>query len=185
MKERSAILYDVNENAISASNPLSIGGAGYASQPSFNRTADTNAYTAGDVVGAGTGAAGAVITFTSMGLAAGDVMITDADLLINVNAVPSGMTSFRLHLYNATPPSALGDNAAWDLPAGDQAAYLGYVDLGTPVDVGSSLFVQQGGVNKKLRMGASTSLFGYLVTNGAYTPASGTTHYPRLNAVGV
>jgi hypothetical protein len=162
-----------------------VSGKGYSSQPSFNRTADTNAYGAGDIVGTATAAAGGVTTFTNMGAAAGDIIITDIDLMINLTGVTAGMTSFRLHLYNATPPSALGDNAAWDLPSGDQAAYLGYVDFGTPVDVGSSLFIQTTGVNKKLRMGASTSLFGYLVTNGAFTPASGTTFYPRLNAVGV
>ena len=136
-------------------------------------------------MGAATSAAGGVITFTNIGAAAGDIIITDVDLMINLAAVTSGMASFRLHLYNATPPSALGDNAAWDLPSGDQTAYLGYIDMGTPVDVGSSLFVQTSGVNKKVRMGATSSLFGYLVTNGAYTPASATTYYPRLNAVGV
>ena len=178
--------------AVSSTNPVPVsmisgtgGSSGFSSQATFNRTADTNAYTAGDVVGAATSAAGGVITFTNIGAAAGDIIITDVDLMINLAAVTSGMASFRLHLYNATPPSALGDNAAWDLPSGDQTAYLGYIDMGTPVDVGSSLFVQTSGVNKKVRMGATSSLFGYLVTNGAYTPASATTYYPRLNAVGV
>ena len=156
-------------------------GAGYSSQPTVTRPANTTAYTAGDVVGA----TAAAITFARIGPANGQIIITDVDYRVDLTAVPSGMTSFRLHLYNATPPSALADNAPWDLPSGDRASYLGYIDLGTPVDVGSTLYVQTSGVNKKLAMGATTSLFGYLVTNGAYTPASAGTQAPRLNAVGV
>jgi hypothetical protein len=93
------------------------------------------------------------------------------------------MTSFRLHLYDATPPSATADNAAWDLPAGDRANYLGYVDLGSPVDVGATLYVQTDQVNKQFR--ASTAdLYGYLVTNGGFTPAANSEVYvPELNAV--
>lgn len=151
----------------------------------FNRTADTSVYAAGDVIGSATAAGGAVLTFPGMGGARDNIIITDADLLINLTAVTSGMTSFRLHLYDVTPPGNLGDNAAWDLPAGDQASYLGYIDLGTPVDVGSSLFVQQLQINKMLRMGIGTSLFAYLVTNGGFTPASGTTFYLRIGAVWV
>lgn len=158
-----------------------VAGAGYTSQSSITRPADTTAYTAGDVVGA----TAAAIEFANAGPAAGHIIITDADLRIDVAGVPSGMATFRLHLYNATPPSALADNAAWDLPAGDRAAYLGYIDLGAPVDVGSTLFVSIGAINKKLKMGATTSLFGYLVTAGGYTPTSAAVKSVRLNSVGV
>ena len=157
-----------------------VSGLGYSSQPTVTRPADTTAYTAGDVVGA----AAAAITFASIGPANGQIIITDVDYRVDLTAVPGGMTSFRLHLYNATPPSALADNAPWDLPSGDRASYLGYIDLGTPLDVGSTLFIQTSGVNKKLAMGTTTSLFGYLVTNGGYTPASAGTQAPRLNALG-
>ncbi len=93
------------------------------------------------------------------------------------------MTSFRLHLYNTRPASALADNAAWDLPSGDRSAYLGYVDLGTPVDVGSTLFVQTTGIgSKQIKMGVTSSLFGYLVTNGGFTPSSDDVFAVRLNA---
>ena len=184
VKGYASVLTGVS-TTVSVSSAASVTGTGYVAQATFNRTADTANYSAGDIVGTGTGAAGGVTTFSNIGPAGGDIVITDVDLMINNTTVPSGMTSFRMHLYNATPPSALGDNAAWDLPSGDQASYLGYVDLGTPVDVGSSLFVQTSGVNKKIRMGATANLFGYIVTNGAYQPASGTTYYPRLNAVQV
>lgn len=138
----------------------------YRSAVTVTRPANTTAYTAGDVVGG-------VMTFTSMGPSAGHVMFTSVDMAYNVAAIPSGMTSFRLYLYNVTPPSAYADNAAWDLPSGDRTAFVGYIDLGSPADLGSTLFCQVDGVNKQMKLGtAETSLYAYLVTNGGYTPAA-------------
>jgi hypothetical protein len=141
------------------------------SSVSVTRPNDGTAYTAGDVVGAATGST-AALTFTSIGAINKVIRITGTRFEVDVTAVPSGMTSFRLHLYNVTPPSALGDNAAWDLPAGDRASYLGYVDLGSPVDAGSTLYVQQTGLDYDFLVDGTTSLYGYLVTNGAYTPTA-------------
>lgn len=164
-----------------ASAPVIASGIGYTSQVSVTRPADTTAYAAGDVVGA----AAAAITFPNIGAAAGTIILTSADLRIDVSSIPAGMTSFRLHLYNITPPSALADNAPWDLPSGDRASYLGYIDLGSPVDLGSTLFVQTPtDFRKEILMGASTSLFGYLVTAAGYTPTSAAVKSIRLNAVG-
>jgi hypothetical protein len=154
------------------------------SAASVTRTNDTNAYTAGDVIGAATGST-AALTFTAIGETNKVIRITGTRLEIDVAAVPSGMTSFRLHLYNVTPPSALGDNAAWDLPSGDRASYLGYVDLGAPVDVGSTLYVQQTGLDYDFLVDGTTSLFGYLVTNGAFTPGASTVKVITLYAMGM
>jgi hypothetical protein len=176
-------LLEINGTAISSTNGLPIGSSGYASQATVTRPANADAYAAGDVVGA----TAAAITFATVGPTAGHVVITGADLRIDVASVPAGMTSFRLHLYDATPPSALANNAAWDLPSGDRSNYLGYIDLGTPVDVGSTLFVQADGINKKVKLAAaSTSLYGYLVSNGGFTPAGNSEVYaPRLQTLGV
>lgn len=157
-----------------------ISGKGYVSQTTITRPADTTAYTAGDVVGA----TAAAITFADIGASFGSIVITDADLRIDVSSVPAGMTSFRLHLYNETPPSALADNAAWDLPSGDRASYLGYVDIGTPEDVGSTLFVQTDGTAVKTVQMKTPNLYGYLVTNGGFTPTSAAVKSIRLCALG-
>jgi len=151
---------------------------GYRSQITVTRPANTTAYTAGDVVGG-------VITFTSIGPQASAVMLTSVDLRYDVSAIPSGMTSFRLYLYSATPPSALADNAAWDLPSGDRSVFVGFIDFGTIADLGSTLFVQVDGVNKQVKLGTGeTSLYGYLVTAGGYTPAANSeTLAPCLRAV--
>lgn len=157
-----------------------IGGKGFTAQATVTRPADTTAYAAGDVVGA----TAAAITFADIGATFGHIVITDADLRIDVAALPSGMTTFRLHLYDATPPSALADNAAFDLPAGDRANYLGYIDFDQIVDIGSTLYVQMTGVNKKLKMGSEPNLYGYLVSVGGFTPSSATVKSIRLNSFG-
>jgi hypothetical protein len=146
----------------------------YKSQPTVTRPANTTAYAAGDVVGG-------AITFAELPKGI-NLLVTSAALRIDVAAIPTGMTSFRLHLYSLTPPSALADNAVWDLPAGDRACYLGYIDIGSPADVGSTLFVQADGVNKHL-LSRGTGVFGYLVTNGGFTPAGNSEVYtPTLHA---
>jgi len=167
-------------------SPLS----GYKSTVAITRPANTTPYTAGDVVGqADTGtpanAGTAILEFTSIGPSGGHILITGADLEIDVTAVPSGMTSFTLWLYDSSPTAIL-DNAAWDFPAGDRGKLLGKIELGTPVDVGSTLFVQTDRTSHqgqwKLAAG-STSLFGELVTNGGYTPSSGAVKSIRLRSV--
>lgn len=159
------------------------GTAAYSAAVTLTRTNDTNVYAANDVLGAATGST-AALTFANMGSSAGRIMITSAQLEIDAAAVISGETSYRLYLYNVTPPSALGDNAAWDLPSGDRASFLGYVDLGTPVDLGSTLYVEVNGINKQVLL-AGTSLFAYLVTIGTYTPTASRVHVITLHAVGL
>jgi hypothetical protein len=152
----------------------------FDSRPTVTRPANVTPYTAGDVLGG-------VITFPDIGPRSGAVLITAADLGAAITAIPVGMTSFRLHLYSETPPSALADNAVWDLTAADLPVYLGYIDLGTLVDAGTRCFVQVDSTNiKRVNLAASTSLFGYLVTVGAFTPAANSEiYYPHLGADGL
>lgn len=141
----------------------------------ITRPADTTAYTANDVVGG-------AVSFPAIAWQGADFIITSASLAIDIAAVPTGMSGFRAHLYNITPPSALADNAAWDLSAGDRDSYIGYVDLGTPLDVGSTLYVQSTGVNVQLKA-ASNTVFAYLVTLGAFTPAASTEFTVTLHSL--
>jgi hypothetical protein len=149
----------------------------------ITRTNDTNAYTANDVVGAATGSSAAV-SFRIDTLARTEKIIAGAELRIDASAVISGETSYNLHLYTVTPPSALGDNAAWDLPSGDRASYLGAISLGTPVDIGSTLYVNTDGLYRPLT-GASGLVYAYLVTVGAYTPTASRVHNIRLHTIPV
>lgn len=161
-----------------ASDQSGIIGVAYSSPLTITRPANQTPYTAGDVVGG-------ALTFPSMGPSAGRIMLTSTQLELDIAAIPTGMTSFFLALYNVTPPSALADNAAWDLPSGDRASFLGIVQLGTPVDLGSTLYVEQNIINKQIKL-AGTSLFGYLVTQTGYTPAANSEVYVNtLHAVGL
>ena len=182
LRVRDQVVSDTNPYPVVIGAPSSTNTAGYNPSVTFTRTADTTAYTAGDVIGINNaGSPGSAIhTLTSAGPAGSSIVVLGASLLINATAIPSGMTSFRLHLYNASPTAIL-DNAAWDLPSGDQTAYLGYVDLGNIVDMGSTLYGEVTQVNKCIKLASSvTSVYAELVTNGGFTPASGTSFTIKL-----
>jgi len=135
----------------------------------ITRPSDTTAYAAGDVIGDTDGSA--IFTFANMAkTGGGEIMITSIELEIDVAALPSGFAGTNVRLYNASP-TAIADNAAWDLPSGDRGKYLGKVLLGTPVDEGTTLFSDNDGINKQIKL-TSTSLFVELQTVGAFTPTS-------------
>lgn len=163
---------------------VEIRGPAYSSTVTLTRPNDTNAYAANDVIGAATGST-AALPFTLGSSDGGAVLITTARFAINLSAVISGMGNFRLYFYNVTPPSALGDNAPWDLPAGDRTAFLGYIDLGTPVDLGSTLYVETTHVDKQVVVPSGGILHAYLVTTGAYTPSASDVFRITLNSIGL
>jgi hypothetical protein len=178
---------DTNPLPTVAAAPSATLTAGATSSVSFARTADTNAYAALDVIGINSsGSAGSAIhEFTSAGQSGGCVIITGWDITIDATAIPSGMTSFALHIYDASPTAIL-DNAAFDLVTADQSKHLVQLDTITPADVGSSLYGIASRVNEQVKLASGvTSLFAELVTNGAWTPASGTTFKLRLRTLAV
>lgn len=135
----------------------------------ITRPANVTPYVAGQVVGG-------AIQFSSIGPSNAPILIRGSRMMLEFGAIPVGMTSFRLHLYSATPPSALANGANWDLPSSDRATYVGFVDLGTPVDVGSTCYCEVNNHDKIVRL-TGVNLFGYLVTNGGYTPAANSEVY--------
>jgi hypothetical protein len=153
---------------------------GYKSRPTVTRPANTTAYTAGDVVGG-------VITFTNAGPFGGSAIIVSAALQIDIAAIPTGMTSFTLHLYDTTPPSAIADNSPWNLPSGDQPFYLGNIALGSPAAMGATpatLWTQADAVLKEINLVADRNVYAYLVTSGGFTPAGNSEVYlPILQSV--
>jgi hypothetical protein len=138
----------------------------------FSRPSDSTAYTAGSVVGTSKSST-AAIEFANMGLSGENIVISAAALRVDLSAVPSGMSSFRIYLYSVTPPSALVDGASWDLPSGDRSSFLGFIDFDAVIDMGSTLYAELNGINKAAQL-SGTSLFGYLVTNGACTITAST-----------
>lgn len=170
------VLYDASGNPVPSYQ-------GYSARVQIIRPSDTTTYGAGDVVGVTGGGAGC-ITFPNMGPGAGDIMITSASFQRNASALIASEAGYTLHLFNIAQPSAQVDNAAFDIATGDQASYLGSISLGTPVDLGSTLYIGTDGINKQVTL-LSTSLFGVLVTAGAYQPVSAAVHVVTLHAAAV
>jgi hypothetical protein len=171
----------------SSSGTLQIAEQRYETTLPIIRPSNTTGYTALDVIGVAdanvaANAGSAILSFVTIGPVGGIVRILAADLLINLAAVTAGMTTFRLHLYNAAPTAIL-DNAGYDLVAGDRAAYLGYIDIAAPTDLGSTLYSQviNGTTLPHVKLAAgSSTLYGILQTIGAFTPTSGETYQVRL-----
>jgi hypothetical protein len=144
-----------------------------------------------ETTGAGTGdhtvhhLGPAVLTFSGIGLPDDATRILQSTLEIDHTAVFTSMTGVRLQLYSRTPPSALLDNDPWVLPAGDRASYMGYIDLGTPVDVGSTVFVQATSLNTVI-VPPSDTIYAYAVTiAGCTAPAVSTVQKITLLAEAV
>ena len=160
---------------------LTVDGKAYRTAATITRPSNTTAYTAGDVVGDTGGSA--IISLTAAGPTAGCVIIQSVSLIFSDITVPSGMGAFRVHLYSASP-TAIADNAAFDLVSGDRASYLGFVDLAAPQDLGSTIYTQVDYPGRLVKLAAaSTTLFAEIETRNAYTPVSASTVELRVSTL--
>lgn len=133
---------------------------GYSSSATFTPAAAS--HTNGDVVGGAK-------EFANIGPATGHVVLKSVTLLIENATIET--TAWALHLYNVTPPSAIADDAALTFGSGDRAAYLGFIAISQVVDYGDTLWIEDRGINKYLKL-AGSSLFGYLVNGTTLTPGA-------------
>ena len=163
------------------SSSLTVDGKAYRSVATITRPSNTTAYTAGDVVGDTGGSA--IISLTTAGPSGGFIILQSASLVFSDSVVPAGMGAFRIHLYSVSP-TAIADNAAFDLVSGDRDTYMGYVDLPTPLDFGSTIYTQTDYPGRLIKLAAaSTTLFAEIETRGAYTPVSASTVSLRINTL--
>jgi len=142
-------------------------GLAYVSSATITRAANVTPYTANDVYGG-------VFELTNIGASSGFIFIESLDIIFNITAVPAGMSGFTVYLFGVTPPSAIADNLPFSISSGDRASIL------TPRGIALSASLAQGGgsviaevrnINQLFKL-TGTSLFGYNVTNGAFTPAA-------------
>lgn len=133
---------------------------------SFSRPANTTAYAAGDLV-ANSATAGSV---TPLSWNVGEGKIVG----VRISKSGTGVTGadIDLHLYDATPTVANGDNGAWS--SNKAADYLGYVDMGTMV-AHTDGAVKRTGLAPADQIYGSGVVYGLLEIQGTYTPASGET----------
>jgi hypothetical protein len=175
------ILPDNTQAEVSYKNPFPVSSNGLGGTGTITRPANTNTYTALDVIGT------AATSTMAISLAPVEVgshyIIMGASLRIDLAAVPASMTSFRLHLYSAAP-TAIVDEGAYNLIEADRDKYLGWIDFDQPTDLGDTIYTCKENINMKRKLAASTDIvYGVLQTVGALVGASGTVFTVKLHAV--
>jgi hypothetical protein len=173
--------YDVISGVTSNGNPKNIlvdsggsvsfsPGLVYESTATITRAANTTAYTANDVYGG-------VFELTNIGPSGGFVL-NSLDIIFNITALPSGMGAFAVYLFNATPPSAITDNLPYSLSSGDRDSIRTLNGLSLTASLaargnGGSVVAEALDINRLFKLATgSTSLWGYLATLSAFTPAA-------------
>lgn len=137
----------------------------------FTRPADTTAYANGDLVANSTTAGSVVpMSFTALQSVNRGGRIKAAKVAFSDTVLTNA--SFRLHLYNASPVPANGDNGAWSTSL--VANYLGYIDCTvaqafTDGAAGRAVAVAATGDGINF---TSATVYGLLAATAAYTPTS-------------
>ena len=141
---------------------------GYASDVVITRAANVTPYTTGDVLGG-------LITLPNLFPASGEqVIISSAMLLFNYTALPTGIGSQTLCLYNSIPTTVLNDNDPWLLPVADVNTFMGEIPLGTPTlapGTGSVVYVMLENVAYQ-RKSLTGTIYAYLRQGAGFTPAN-------------
>lgn len=141
----------------------------FLSTATITRAANTTAYTANDVYGT-------VFELTNIGASGGYVFLSSLDIIFNITALPSGMGAFAVYLYSSSPPSAITDNNPFSIASGDRASIMtlnGFTLTASLARGGGSVVAETLNINQLFKLATgSTSLWGYLVTNSAFTPAA-------------
>jgi hypothetical protein len=149
-----------------------VGGVNTILSASYTRPNDTNAYAANDVIADST--ASPTNLSISTGMAKGSsIMITSARIRVDGHSsLPAGIGNFRVALFSSAP-TAINDNAAFDVISADKAKFLDYIDIGTPIDLGSRIFGKTNGINSHIKLAStSNTLYAQLITLGGYTPVA-------------
>jgi hypothetical protein len=172
--------YDVISGVTSNGNPKNIlvdsggsvivnvsPGSAYESTASITRAANTTTYTATapnfDVYGS-------LFELQNIGEAGKGIFLSYFEISLNLSAVPAGMTSFAVHLYS-TAPTTIADNSIWTIGSDPVLDPVGFnVSMGLAKGGGKVVGVIRD--LNQLFILTSTSLWGYLVTNSAFTPAA-------------
>jgi hypothetical protein len=151
--------------------------AAFKSSILFTRPNNATAYTAGDVIGRAdtvtpANAGDAIIRLAGVGPVGGALSLETVELHFDTNAIPAGMTTFRLHLYGL-PPAPVLDNAVFNLTSAEIARYLGFITLNAPVDLGDTIYSITTDIRRHINLVPySGSLYAELETVGAFTPAA-------------
>lgn len=140
------------------------------------RPSDNAPYTEGDVVGG-------LFQFADVLPNIQNFIVTGLTLRIGTSVIPVGIGGFKLHLFHIEPAS-FGDNIKFILSSLECYKYIGYIQIASPSDLGENQWSQNDNVNFNGQL-SSGNIYGYLVTDNAYTPTSDTNYVITLYTVGV
>jgi hypothetical protein len=113
---------------------------------------------------------GGLFQLQNIGEAGKGIFLSYFEISLDLSSVPTGMTSFAVHLY-PTAPTTIADNSIWT---------IGSDPVLDPVGFSVSMSLAKGGGKvvgvikdlNQLFILTSSSLWGYLVTNGAIVPTA-------------
>ena len=117
----------------------------------------------------GPAASTCTLSFANAGASSKQIMIVGASLSIDSGTAVA--SNFRLHLQNADKATPVNGNTLFDVLSTDLSKYLGYIDLGTPVDLGTSQWTEQNGLAKPVLL-SGTTLYGWLTVSSTVTLAA-------------
>lgn len=142
-------------------------GSAYESTATITRAANTTAYTASDP---NFDVYGGLFELQNIGQADKGIFLSFFEISLNLSAVPSGMTSFTVYLYR-TAPTSIADNSIWTIGSDPPLDSLGFNVSMSRAKGGGKVVGNIKDLNQLFVL-SSTSLWGYIVTNGAFTPAA-------------
>lgn len=142
----------------------------FLSTATIVRAANTTAYTVNDVYGN-------MFELQNIGPSGGGgfVFISSIEIIFNITAVPTGMSAFAVYLYSSIP-TPITDNLPFSLGITDTPICVtpgGILLTASLARGGGSVVAEALNINRLIKLApGSTSLRGYLVTLGAFTPAA-------------
>jgi hypothetical protein len=144
---------------------------------SKSRGADSTAYSAGNVVCDGD-------WIFDSGNKLNGLYLMSVIMRIDVSSAPSGISSYKLHLYNGSTSVPLADHAAQTYLDADKSKYITTISIDTPVDKGDYLWVRMDNLNIPIEC-LNGIIYGRVETDGAYTPTPYATKTFTLIGVGI
>jgi len=165
-------MLDVLEGAYDTSTDTIKTSAGvtqlFKNRTAFARPANTTAYPVNSVYGT-------IIEVTGLGVANGNLYLTDLNLMLDIAAIPSGMGVFRIYLYSANPASTLTNTQTWAISTNTAILQQPYgIALNTVLlsKDGGRVVSQNNGLQHTCKLSPTGSLFLYIVTDTGFTPAA-------------
>ena len=157
-------------------NPIPVNGVLVTVSTEITRPTDTTAYTANDIVSNAT-SGNALITLSSVVRAnGGSGYITGIRLSTNKKSITP---RFRVHFFNASDPTFVGDNVPHKELYADAGKRLGYYDLPAMATAADSTNSDMSrAIDLAVRFtfvaaAATTNIYALLETLDAFTPNSG------------